>query len=89
MNPLAAPLSFGADFRLDEVSAGDTVIWVNEEESTPHTVTAGSEDDPSGKFDSGNLDSGDTFEFTFEEPGTYEYYCDIHPGSMSGTVTVS
>lgn len=72
-----------------EVSAGDTVTWVNEEESASHTVTAGSEDDPSGKFDSGNLDPGDTFEFTFEEPGTYEYYCDVHPGSMSGTVTVS
>lgn len=72
-----------------EVSAGDTVTWVNEEESASHTVTAGSEDDPSGEFDSGNLDPGDTFEFTFEEPGTYGYYCDVHPGSMSGTVTVS
>ena len=43
---------------------------------------------PDGKFDSGQLAKGDEFEFTFEESGTYEYFCEIHPATMSGRVVV-
>lgn len=39
-------------------------------------------------FNSGILETGDTFRFTFQEFGTYEYYCTIHPG-MIGKVVVS
>jgi plastocyanin len=65
-----------------EVPVGTTVTVVNEDGSD-HTWTA---DD--GTFSSGNLAPGDTFEFTFDEPGTYTYACRIHP-SMVGTITVT
>jgi hypothetical protein len=48
----------------------------------PHTAT--SEDDA---FDSGNLDEGQSFSFTFTEPGTYQYRCDYH-SDMTGTIVV-
>ena len=70
-----------------EVSAGTTVVWTHTG-SLPHTVTA---DD--GTFDSGDMSSGDTFEYTFEEPGTYPYYCVYHGSEggvgMSGVITVT
>ncbi len=79
-----------ANFAFDEtamtVAVGTTVTWTNED-GAPHTVTA---DD--GAFDSGNMDSGDVFSFTFEEPGTYAYFCEYHGGAggqgMAGTITV-
>ena len=63
------------------VSVGTTVTWTNAG-SRPHTVTA--ED---GAFDSGRLDPGETFSFTFEEPGTFGYFCGFHP-EMQGEVAV-
>lgn len=70
-----------------EVSVGTTVVWTNVG-AIAHTVTA---DD--GSFDSGNMDSGDTFEYTFEEPGTYPYYCVYHGDTggvgMAGVITVT
>ncbi len=63
------------------VQVGDTVTWRNVDDR-PHTVT--SED---GTFDSGNLDEGVSFTFTFTEPGTYAYLCEYHP-EMRATVVV-
>jgi len=68
------------------VPVGTTVTWTNAD-SAPHTVTA---DD--GSFVSGNMNTGDTFTFTFDEPGTYAYYCEYHGGAggegMAATITV-
>ncbi len=69
------------------VTAGTTVTWKNQD-SVAHTVTSGPRDAPSGLFDSGQIAAGGTFSFTFTDPGTYEYYCTVHPG-MDGTVTVT
>jgi plastocyanin len=55
------------------VPAGTTVIWTNLD-SAPHTVTS-----TSGIFDSGVMDQGESFSYTFQDPGTYDYYCLIHP----------
>jgi len=63
------------------VDVGTTVTWSNGDSAT-HTVTA-----PSGAFNSGDMKSGQNFGYTFNEPGTYEYGCTIHP-SMKGTVIV-
>ena len=63
------------------IAVGDTVTWTNSD-SMPHTAT--SEDDA---FDSGNMDEGQAFSFTFTEPGTYEYRCDYH-SEMTGTIVV-
>jgi len=71
-------------FRSDtlEITAGTTVTWTNND-TVPHTATA---DD--GSFDSGKLSKGDTFSVTFDEPGTYPYFCEYHTG-MKGTIVVS
>ena len=63
------------------VAAGDTVTWRNSDDA-PHTVT-----DENGAFDSGNMDTGATFSFTFTELGTYEYRCDYH-SEMQATIVV-
>jgi plastocyanin len=64
------------------VSAGTTVTWVNND-TAAHTVTA---DD--GTFDSGNLDPGESFTYTFASAGTISYHCNYHP-TMVGTVVVN
>ena len=63
------------------ISVGDRVTWTNGGES-PHTVTA-----ENGAFDSGTLDAGAAFSFTFTEPGTYAYRCDFH-SEMQATIVV-
>lgn len=69
------------------VPVGTTVVW-RMEASVSHTVTA---DD--GSFDSGTLNTGDTFSYTFETEGTLAYFCEFHGGrggeGMSGVVNVS
>ena len=63
------------------VTAGDTVTWTNSDEA-PHTATADDE-----AFDTGDLQRGQKGEVTFEEPGSYPYYCRFH-AFMKGTVEV-
>ncbi len=70
-----------------EVTVGTPVEWINQEEAASHTVTSGSPESPSGVFDSGRLRPGDSFRFTFNQPGTYEYFCSIHP-RMRGRIIV-
>lgn len=69
-----------------EVSAGSTITWTNEDGVT-HTVTAGSPGAAEGTFDD-SLDAGASAEVTFDEPGSYPYFCAIHP-TMTGEVVVS
>ncbi len=72
------------------VRAGTTVMWTNDEASAvPHTVTSGTPNAPSGMFDSGTLNPGQTFQFTFTTPGTFAYFCRIHGAAMTGTITVT
>ena len=83
------------------VAAGTTVRWVNGEAIT-HTITSGAwtgvdpdtgiraDETPDGLFDvtlSPAGEDGDSFEYTYETPGTYPYYCDIHLG-MNAVVIV-
>ena len=71
------------------VRVGTLVMWKNNETNgVPHTVTSGTPNAPSGVFDSGNLNPGQGFQFTFNTPGTFQYYCRIHGAAMTGTVTV-
>jgi len=68
------------------VRTGATVTWTNDD-AVDHTATS---DD--GVWDSGLFGSGGTFSFTFDQPGTYPYYCIPHGGpggqGMSGTIIV-
>ncbi len=85
-------------YRPDELTVphGTTVTW-KQRDAGFHTVTSGTvSKDPSGSvdlepddvFDSGQLEKGEEFDFTFDDIGTYEYFCKVHPATMSGRVTV-
>jgi plastocyanin len=63
------------------VAAGTTVTWTNRDD-IPHTVVA---DDKA--FKSKALDTDDKFSYTFTKPGTYSYFCSVHP-KMTGKVVV-
>jgi plastocyanin len=69
------------------VTKGTTVTWVNMD-FVQHTVTSGTEQAPTGLFDSNPLSHMQSFSYTFTSPGTYTYYCDLHP-SMTGTIQVT
>ena len=71
---------------VETVKVGDTVTWKNNGNSK-HTVTS-SPGSPT-TFSSPNLEPGKTFVQTFSTPGTWSYFCSIHPDRMSGSVTVS
>jgi plastocyanin len=64
------------------VGVGDTVTWTNND-SVGHDVTA----DSFSSGEPGGMSGGATFEQTFNEAGTFEYVCTVHPG-MEGTVVV-
>lgn len=72
------------------INAGGTVTWSNV--AGFHTVTeCGANHDPCplpGGFNSGQLEAGDTFSFTFNSAGSFEYYCAFHPSQMRGVVIV-
>src|SRR5207247_4013784 len=63
------------------VPQGTTVCWTNTGQIT-HTATSNT-----GVFDSGLLNSGDTFTFTFNNQGSYPYHCTIHPVQRPDTLT--
>jgi plastocyanin len=70
------------------VNAGDTVEWMNVD-TAAHTVTAGSPADVQIEiFDSSLLMGDGTWSFTFDEAGSYDYFCMVHPW-MIGSVTVN
>ena len=70
------------------ISSGSTVSWINHD-SAAHTVTSGTVTaGVTGVFDSGLFMAGGTFEFTFDDAGTYDYFCMVHPW-MTGKVTVN
>ena len=64
------------------VSVGTTVTWTNKDE-IPHTVASS---DKSFQGSAG-LDTGDSYSYTFTKPGTYKYYCTLHP-FMTGVIVV-
>lgn len=70
------------------IDAGTTVTWDNRDPA-PHTVTSGrpTDSDTGSVWDSGTMAAGRTFSRTFQEMGTFLYFCRIHP-SMQATVTV-
>ena len=69
------------------ISVGDSVHWINHD-TVAHTVTSGSvQSGPDNIFDSGLSMPDDVFEHTFEESGSYPYFCLVHPWMM-GVVEV-
>ena len=77
------------------VTAGSTVTW-NQMDPGVHTITSGTvaqgasgvTGQPDGMFASGEIATGKKYTNTFSEPGTYKYFCEIHPATMTGEITV-
>lgn len=77
------------------VAVGTAVTWKNEDASE-HTVTSGAVNQGSSgvttaadsKFESGSMKQNAAFSYTFTAPGTYAYFCKIHPATMRGEITV-
>jgi plastocyanin len=63
------------------VPPGTTITW-NNKGPTPHTTTS-----DNGVWDSGLMDAGDSYTYTFDDPGVYWYFCRPHPW-MRGTITI-
>jgi plastocyanin len=57
------------------VSGGSQVTWVNHDD-VPHTATSAAKP---RVFNSGTLDTDDQFSYVFTTPGTYDYFCAVHP----------
>jgi amicyanin len=89
--PTVAPKSpDGYEIKIDNFSftsptltvpVGAKVTWTNRDD-IPHTIVSSEQ-----KFKSKPLDTDETFAFTFTEPGTYQYFCGLHP-KMVGKVVV-
>ena len=60
------------------VEKGKSITWVNEDSSF-HSVTSGFYGEPTGLFDSGYLDPYQSYTLYFDEFGTYDYFCTLHP----------
>jgi plastocyanin len=63
------------------VPVNSTVTWVNKDD-LPHTIASAD-----GVFKSKALDTEDKYSYTFTKPGTYAYFCSIHP-KMVGKIVV-
>lgn len=63
------------------VKPGTTVTWVNHDDE-PHTVNENNK-----TFKSGTLDTDAKFSYKFTSPGTYSYFCSLHP-RMTGQIIV-
>jgi plastocyanin len=76
------------NFAFDPVSltvkTGTAVTWVNQD-GPPHTIVSDAGSPVAFSYDS--LSTGNSYKFTFTQPGTYTYHCSIHP-SMTGTIIV-
>lgn len=64
------------------INAGTTVTWLNEDD-IPHGIASSNNDFAKSKA----LDTDDSYSFTFVRPGTYRYFCYLHP-HMTGTIVV-
>jgi plastocyanin len=65
------------------IPVGTKVTWVNHDD-VPHTATSTAKPK---RFESGTLDTDDKFSHVFTAPGTYEYFCAVHP-KMTGKIIV-
>ncbi len=73
--------NFSFNAKTLEIRVGTEVTWVNHDD-VPHKIVSTNK-----AFTSPVLDTDGRYSFTFTKPGTYEYFCSIHP-MMTGTIVV-
>ncbi len=71
-----------------EISKGTTVTWKNDDDRQHIIISIDEKGEIDDEFASPALNTGDSYEYTFEEEGIYNYYCSFHPWRV-GLVTVS
>jgi len=69
------------------IGVNNTMVW-DDLDAEQHTVTSMSVPPGAAKFNSGILNQGQMFTLTLTVPGTYRFYCTIHPTWMRGTIVV-
>ncbi len=67
------------------IESGKEIIWINED-SAFHSVTSGFYDSPTNLFDSGHLDPFESYTLAFDEKGTFDYFCTLHPWMMGQVI---
>jgi plastocyanin len=82
VEPSLIPQTWGYNPDPITVHAGDTVYWTNTG-IAPHSVTA-----DNGSFDSGIMRSGQQWSLTTSTPGTFAYYCSLHPDMRSALIVL-
>ena len=74
------------------IGVGETIVWDFDGANLPHTTTecGASCDEPTDSplWDSGLIGDESTFDITFNEPGTFLYYCQVHPTLQRGIIIV-
>ena len=87
--PATAILATIKDFTHQDLTipVGARVRWANLD-GVVHTSSSGAPGAATDTWDSGIISPGGTFTFTFEEPGTFVYFCKIH-NTMTATITVT
>ena len=79
-NAVSMAMSYRFEPEAITVAAGDAVTWTNNDNFT-HNVRIGDQV-------VGEAEPGQSVTHTFDEPGTYDYDCSLHPTDMKGVVTV-
>ena len=67
------------------IESGKEITWINED-SAFHSVTSGFYDAPTNLFDSGHLDPFESYTLGFDEKGTFDYFCTLHPWMMGQVI---
>jgi plastocyanin len=62
------------------IAVGTTVKWVNRDD-IPHTVVENNK-----TFRSKALDTDDSYSYTFSTPGTFDYFCSLHPHMVAQVI---
>ncbi len=74
------------DYQVAEAAVPGKIRFFNADPEA-HSITAGTPENPTGEFDSGVVGGGRAATIEISQPGTYEFFCSLHPG-MKGTITV-
>jgi plastocyanin len=86
--PTISVTEFAFDPDPSTVKVGQVVTWKNDG-AAKHQVAEDVQSGQTPTFDSQVINAGESYAFTFQKAGTYNYICRIHPTKMKGSITVT